>query len=50
LTKLGKGPFYLLVVCMFLYAFVVLVFTVIALSIFRRSEVQEMQVRLIPKE
>ena len=50
LTKLGKGPFYFLVVCMFLYAFVVLVFTVIALSIFWRRDVRELQARLITKE
>jgi hypothetical protein len=50
LTQLGKGPFYFLVICMFLYAFVVLVFTVIALSIFRRNDVQEVQVQLMPKE
>jgi ABC-type Na+ efflux pump permease subunit len=50
LTKMGKGPFYLLVVCMFLYAFVVLVFTVVALNIFRRRDVREVQVRLMPKD
>jgi hypothetical protein len=50
LTELGKGPFYLLVVCMFLYAFVVLVFTVVALSIFRRSDVRERQALLMPKD
>jgi hypothetical protein len=50
LTKMGKGPFYFLVVCMFLYAFVVLVFTVIVLSIFRRNDVREVQVQLMPKE
>lgn len=49
-TKLGKAPFYFLVICMFLYAFVVLVFTVIALSIFRRSDVREAHARLIPNE
>lgn len=50
LTQLGKGPFLFLVVCMFLYAFVILVFTVIALSIFWRSDVRELQAHLIPKE
>jgi hypothetical protein len=50
LTRIGKGPFYFLVVCMFLYAFVVLVFTVIALSVFRRSDVKEVQDLLMPKE
>jgi hypothetical protein len=50
LTQLGKGPFYFLVVCMFLYAFVVLVFTVIALSIFWRSDVRELQTRLTTEE
>jgi hypothetical protein len=50
LTKVGKGPFYFLVICMFLYAFVVLVFTVIALSIFRRDDVRGAQAQLIPKE
>jgi hypothetical protein len=47
-TKLGKGPFYFLVVCLFLYAFVVLVFTVIALSIFGRGDVREVQAQLLP--
>jgi hypothetical protein len=50
LTQLGKGPFLFLVVCMFLYAFVILVFTLIALSIFWRSDVRELQSHLIPKE
>jgi hypothetical protein len=50
LTKLGKGPFYLLVVGMFLYALVVLVFTVIALIAFRRDDVRELQFRLLRKE
>jgi hypothetical protein len=50
MTRLEKVPFYFLVVCMFLYAFIVLVFTVIALSIFRSGEVQEMHARLMPKE
>jgi hypothetical protein len=47
-TKLGKGPFCFLVVCMFLYAFVILAFMLIALSIFGRSHVQEVQARLLP--
>jgi hypothetical protein len=50
LTQVGKGPFYFLVICLFLYAFVVLVFTVIALSLFRKSDVLELQARLLPKE
>ncbi|KAH7389682.1 hypothetical protein DE146DRAFT_791684 [Phaeosphaeria sp. MPI-PUGE-AT-0046c] len=50
LTKLGKGPFYLLVVGMFFYALVVLVFTVIALSIFRRSDVRKVQTQLMLEE
>ncbi|KAH3904871.1 hypothetical protein HBI56_226400 [Parastagonospora nodorum] len=50
MTQIRKGPFYFLVICMFFYAFVVLVFTVAALSIFRRSDVQEVQARLIMED
>ncbi|KAL5120016.1 hypothetical protein ACEQ8H_002114 [Pleosporales sp. CAS-2024a] len=45
-TKIAKGPFYFLVVCLFLYAFVVFVFTIIALSVFRRNGVDEVQALL----
>jgi hypothetical protein len=47
-TKIGKGPFYLLVVCMFLYATVVVIFTVIALVLFWRTDVREVQAQLMP--
>jgi hypothetical protein len=47
-TKIGKGPFYLLVVGMFLYATVVVIFTVIALVLFWRTGVREVQAQLIP--
>jgi hypothetical protein len=50
MTKVGKGSFCFLVVCMFLYAAVVLVFTIIALSIFWKSDVREVHARLIMKE
>lgn len=50
LTRIGKGPFYFLVVGMFFYALVVLVFTVIALSIFWRSDVRQAQFQLMPAE
>jgi hypothetical protein len=37
-----------LVVCMFLYATVVVIFTVIALVLFWRTDVREVQAQLIP--
>jgi hypothetical protein len=46
--KIGNGPFLFLMVCMLLYAVVVVVFTVIALSPFWRSDVRQLQAQLIP--
>ncbi|CAN9275286.1 unnamed protein product [Alternaria alternata] len=46
-TKIRKAPFYFLVVCMFMYAIVVLVFTLIALSLFRRSNVRALHAQLM---
>jgi hypothetical protein len=48
LTAVPKVPFYFLVVCLFLYALVILVFTVFALAM-RRSDVLESQARLVPR-
>lgn len=50
LTKIGRGPFYFLVIGMFFYALVVLVFAVIALSIFWRDDVREVHKELVPEE
>jgi hypothetical protein len=49
MTKVGKGSFCFLVVGMFLYAVLVLVFTVAALSIFWKDDVREVYARLIMK-
>ncbi|KAB2108361.1 hypothetical protein AG0111_0g2714 [Alternaria gaisen] len=46
-TKMGKGPVLFLVVSMFLYALFVVVFTIVALSLFWRRDVREVQARLI---
>ncbi|RII20070.1 hypothetical protein CUC08_Gglean001469 [Alternaria sp. MG1] len=46
-TKIRKAPFYFLVVCMFMYSIVVLVFTLIALSLFRRSDVRALHSQLM---
>jgi hypothetical protein len=48
LTRTGRGSFYFLVVSMFLYVVVIVVFTVLALSVFWRNDVRELQARLIP--
>ncbi|RYO64694.1 hypothetical protein AA0113_g5771 [Alternaria arborescens] len=48
LTRIGRGSFYFLVVSMFLYAVVIVVFTVLALSVFWRNDMRELQARLIP--
>lgn len=49
LTEVPKGPFYFLVVCLCLYAILVLVFTCLAFSMRKRRGVSEAQALLVPK-